>query len=117
MNSSDEYVSESLVTFDRVKTLIYDLLVTEAWKDNVFPHIEVSLSKISSVRSYMCLFHEASITNFLECILYNRTACDAADDSLTELIDYAYRSFHWLMDKITKDKDFIRERAPKEWVD
>ena len=37
INSSEEYVSESLVTFDRVKTLIYDLLVTEAWKDKVFP--------------------------------------------------------------------------------
>ena len=62
MNSTDEYVSEALVTFDRVKTLVYDLLVCEAWKEKVFPHLEVSLSKISSVKKKIflvsnCLFN------------------------------------------------------------
>ncbi len=29
---SDEFIMESLVTFDKIKTLIFDLLVTEVWK-------------------------------------------------------------------------------------
>lgn len=116
MNSSDEYVCESLVTFDRIKTLVYDLLVTEAWKEKIFPLIQGKLSQISNVRSYMCLFHEASLTNFLECVLYNRTACDSADDTLTELIDYGYRQFIWLYNKKEQTPDFMDEKDPKSWI-
>ena len=31
--------------------------------------------------------------NLLEVFLYNRTACENADDVLVELIDYCYRKF------------------------
>ena len=31
--------------------------------------------------------------NFLEVLLFHRTACEAADDTLVELIDYCYRKF------------------------
>ena len=110
-------MSEALVTFDRVKTLVYDLLVTEAWRDMIFPHLEECLAKVSSVRSYMCLFHEASVTNFLECILYNRTACDSADDTLTELIDYGYRQFVWLINAHGQNKDFMKEKEAMSYVD
>ena len=55
MNSTDEYVMDSMVTFDKVsdyqenlsltlffflnqmKVLIYDLLCTEVWKAKVYP--------------------------------------------------------------------------------
>ncbi len=29
---SDEYIMEALVTFDKIKLLIYQLLVSEVWK-------------------------------------------------------------------------------------
>lgn len=116
LNSSDEYVADSLVTFDRIKTLVYDLLVTEAWKDKVLPLLKDKLSKDSTVRSYMALFHEASLCNFLECVLYNRTACDSADDSLVELIDYSYRQFIWLINTTEKNPDFMKEKDPKAWM-
>ena len=34
-----------------------------------------------------------STVNFLEVLLYHRSACEGADDTLVELIDYCYRKF------------------------
>jgi hypothetical protein len=99
MNSSDEYVMESFVTFDKMKTLIYDLLMTEVWKEELYPLLKKELNEVNSIRSYMAMYHEASVCNLLEVFLYNRTACESADDVLVELIDYAYRKFARLVNK------------------
>jgi len=53
MNSSDEYVMDSCVTFDKMKVLIYDLLCTEVWKAKLYPLMKQQLGQINSVRSYM----------------------------------------------------------------
>jgi hypothetical protein len=53
MNGTDEYVMDTLVTQDKMKILVYDLLVSEAWKEKVYPHIDEQIANISSVRSYM----------------------------------------------------------------
>ena len=37
--------------------------------------------------------------NFLEVLLYHRSACEAADDTLVELIDYCYRKFSAMVQK------------------
>ena len=37
------------------------------------------------------MYHEATVCNLLEIILYHRTACENSQDSLVELIDYCYR--------------------------
>ena len=50
---SDEFIMESLVTFDKIQMLIYDLLVTEVWKQKVLPLIKKNIMKLSSFRSYM----------------------------------------------------------------
>jgi len=39
------------------------------------------------------MYHEASICNLLEVLLYHRTACESSEDALVELIDYCYRKF------------------------
>lgn len=93
MTSSDEYVMDSFVTFDMMKTLIYDLLLTEAWKEKVYPLIKQQVAKTSSIRAYMAIYHEATLTNILECFLYHRTATEACEEALVELIDYCYRKF------------------------
>lgn len=91
---------ETFVTFDKIKYVIFDLLVTEAWKQKLFPLLLDDLSKISSIRSYMTIYHEASVLNLLEVMLYHRSACENADDTLVELIDYTYRKFAALLKKI-----------------
>ena len=50
---SDEFIMESLVTFDKIQILIYDLLVTEVWKQKVLPLIKKNIMKLSSFKSYM----------------------------------------------------------------
>mmetsp|Transcript_18130 Transcript_18130/g.22647 ORF Transcript_18130/g.22647 Transcript_18130/m.22647 type:complete len:113 (+) Transcript_18130:345-683(+) len=47
----------------------------------------------------MTVYHEVSTCNFLEVLLFHRSACEAADDTLVELIDYCYRKFSNLVRK------------------
>ena len=51
------------------------------------------------------MYHEVSTVNFLEVLLYHRNACDAADDTLVELIDYCYRKFSTMMHKCEQLRD------------
>jgi len=43
--------------------------------------------------------------NFLEVMLYHRTACEGADDTLVELIDYCYRKFSVMVGQCEKLAD------------
>jgi hypothetical protein len=52
---SDEYIMESLITFDKIKILIYQLLVSEVWKSKVYPLVKHQMLEISSFRSYMAV--------------------------------------------------------------
>ena len=40
---------------------------------------------------YMVLFNEANICNILETIMFGSSACEALDDSVIDLVDYALR--------------------------
>jgi hypothetical protein len=93
MASTDEFVMEAFVTHDKITALVADLLSTETWKAKIFPILKADISNLSSIKSYMCLYHEAAITNLLEVMLYHRTACESSEDALVELIDYCYRKF------------------------
>ena len=46
---------DSFVTFDKMKLTIYDLLMTEVWKEKVFPWLKEEFTKINSIRSYMAV--------------------------------------------------------------
>ena len=108
----DEFVMESISTFDKVKTLIYELLVSEAWKDNLLPLLEEDVSKVSTLKGYLVLFQEAVLCNLLETIVYHRTALDAAGEHLVELMDYCYRYVQKLVSgKLEfKDKEYTAKK-------
>ncbi|KAL4477620.1 hypothetical protein ABPG74_002770 [Tetrahymena malaccensis] len=91
MVKSDESIMDYLVTFDKVKILIYDLIETEIWKQKVLPLLKNHILKINTYRSYIAVYHEAVVCNLLEVIMFHRTAVDSADEFLIELIDYCYR--------------------------
>jgi hypothetical protein len=93
MHSTDEFVMEAFCTHDKIPTLVNDLLTAEVWMSKIFPLIKKDVAMLSSVKSYLCLYHEASIVNLLEVMLYHRTACDSSEDALVEVIDYCYRKF------------------------
>jgi hypothetical protein len=81
----------SFAVQDKVKDLIYDLIVSEAWKHFVFPLLKEHLLALSSMKAYILLYHEAVVCNLLEIMLFHKITCEAADDALLELIDYCYR--------------------------
>jgi predicted component of viral defense system (DUF524 family) len=99
---SDEFIMESLVTFDKIQVLIFDLLTSEVWKQKVLPLCQKSIQNLSSFRAYITIYHEASVCNLLQVILYYRTAIESADQSLLELTDYAYRKILRLLENCRK---------------
>lgn len=91
-NQSDEFVLEAFLTFDKLPVLIHELLAIEAWRDNVYPLVKADLAKQNStLRGYFLLYHEATIVNLLEVLLYHEHACSAVGDAVVELADYCAR--------------------------
>jgi hypothetical protein len=58
------------------------------------------------------MFHESVIVNLIETVMYHRSAIDAADDYLLELVDYAYRNVYKLVSGKTRWIDVPKD--PKE---
>ena len=112
MNNSENELVEEVISGgesgeNKLFTLIADLLVTEAWKDNVFPRLTKHFSlEGNSIKAYMTMYHEASLINLLEVLMFHKTSCEEADDALVELIDYCHRKLIWLMN--------LGERRPQE---
>ena len=72
--------------------LIYDLLVTEIWKAKVYPLISSHLRDLSSMKSYITLYHEATLANLFQVLLYKGVVIEeTSPDAFLELIDYCYR--------------------------
>ena len=99
MHSTDEYVMNAFAVQNKVKDAVYDLIVSESWKNFLFPLLKSHLISLSSVKTYVLMYHEAVLCNLLEIMLFNKVACEAAEDSLLELVDYCYRKLiklqHW----------------------
>ena len=90
--AGDEFVVEALITFDRLRVLVHELLVIEAWRLHVFPRIKRGLAEKScSMRGYFCLFHEATLVNLLAVTLHHAHATDALGETAVELVDYLAR--------------------------
>eukprot|EP00920_Eleutheroschizon_duboscqi_P022338 GHVT01053989.1.p1 GENE.GHVT01053989.1~~GHVT01053989.1.p1 ORF type:complete len:250 (-),score=16.32 GHVT01053989.1:1363-2112(-) len=88
---SDEFVVDIFATAEKVNFLIRELIVTEVWKNRCLPFLKTALVKLSSLRTYVTVFHEATLVNLLEVLFFHRTACISADDTLVDLVDYLYR--------------------------
>ncbi|CAD8075365.1 unnamed protein product [Paramecium primaurelia] len=58
---SDEFIMEAFCTFDKIKPQIYDLIMTEMWKQYVFPYLKSHFTELTSIRSYRILQHEAIV--------------------------------------------------------
>ena len=91
MTNSDEYVIEALLTFDKIKILIHDLLIIEAWKQHVLPLLRGRVDGRNSIRIYFVLFHEATVVNLLEVLLFHRHVCDYCGEVMLEIVDYVAR--------------------------
>ena len=49
------------------------------------------------------LYHEATVANLLETVLYYRESCEAAEESVLDMVDYCYRKLTQLVARYTMD--------------
>ena len=119
--SSDEFVLESLVTFDKLKVLAYDLVLTEAWRERVFPRLKKTIcDRKRTTRAYFILYHEASLVNFFQLICYHGHVLAAMKDSVVDLIDYVARRLAALQCRADEFReavlaaDNLQQRSAKE---
>lgn len=91
MTNSDEYVLEAILTFNKLDVLIHDLLLIEAWKEYVYPHLLDKVAGRNTMRIYFILYHEATIINLFELLLYHKHICEAGAERILELVDYVAR--------------------------
>ena len=65
---SDEFVKEFLVSHDKVKTLVRELLVAEVWKEKVYPRFDKDAlgAGVVATEVYLAHHHEATLCNLLE---------------------------------------------------
>jgi hypothetical protein len=50
------------------------------------------------------------MTNVLECFLYHRTATEACEETLVELIDYCYRKFVVMVGQLETQTEEMRNK-------
>jgi len=100
-NKTDEFVLEAFLTFDKLTTLITNLIALETWRDSVLPQLndptqkmtvlnsrisskKTQKSKISSkskitttpsenntMRIYFTLYHEVTLISLLEVFMFH----------------------------------------------
>uniref|UniRef100_A0AAX7TC81 Zinc finger MYND domain-containing protein 10 n=1 Tax=Astatotilapia calliptera TaxID=8154 RepID=A0AAX7TC81_ASTCA len=101
----DEFVKDLLVSFGKIHILVHEMILIEVWKKKVFP-ILCQLEDFNPEKTfhlYMVIHHEATIINLLETIMFHKDSCDAADDSLLDLVDYCHRKLTLLASEAIKD--------------
>lgn len=91
MSNSDEFVLEAVLTFNKTEVLIHDLLLIEAWKENIYPLLIDDLVGKNSMRLYFILYHEATIINLFEVFFYYKHFVEACGDKLIDIADYLAR--------------------------
>ncbi|XP_009899000.2 zinc finger MYND domain-containing protein 10 [Dryobates pubescens] len=99
----EQLLTELLVTYAKIPVLIEELISVEIWKHKIFPvlcRLE-DFKPRSTFPIYVVLRHEASIINLLETVFFHKEVCEAAEDSVLDLIDYCYRKLISLADQST----------------
>jgi len=88
----DEFVMEAFLTFDKMRLLVHELLVIEAWRMHVFPRIKKSLVEAkATMRGYFCLYHEATLVNLLCVFMHHTHATESLGEAAVDLVDYLAR--------------------------
>ncbi|XP_058493514.1 zinc finger MYND domain-containing protein 10-like [Solea solea] len=101
----DEVIKELLVLYRKIPLLVHEMILIEVWKHKVFP-ILCQLQDFqprSTFHLYMVIHHEATIINLLETIMFHKDLCEAADDSVLDLVDYCHRKLTLLASKAARE--------------
>ncbi|KAF4747102.1 Zinc finger MYND domain-containing protein 10 [Perkinsus olseni] len=88
VDGTDEFIKDLFVREDRIKDVIGELILIWTWKTRVYPLISSKLARLSSLRNYVPLYHEATVINLLEVFLFHQDGVEAAGDTTVDLVDY-----------------------------
>merc|ERR1719498_1292517 len=115
----DEFVVDQFNILEKVPILIYDLMLIEVWKERIWPLVKAKLAKFSSLRSYIPVYHEATVANLLEVCLFHRTSCEEAGDALVDLVDWCVRKLRYMLS--VPNSELVRQvtsaKECTEWDD
>lgn len=72
-NQRDEFIKEFLINYAKLDLLVRDLITTSVWVEKVFSQLrEINYEPTSSFSIYLILYHEATLINLLETVLYHQ---------------------------------------------
>jgi zinc finger MYND domain-containing protein 10 len=66
------------------------LILGQQWKERVFPAFKKEFILHNSMGAYFTLYHEATIVNLLQVILYHPGSCKEAGEAILDLIHYIF---------------------------
>jgi hypothetical protein len=115
LTGTDDFVLEYFVTYDKIGDIIKELLISRHWKNTVYPLIKGQICEISSVKAYVCLYHEAVIINLLENFFFHLTSCQAAGDYLIGIVEYCYQRVSKILNEteVSKNKKAYNQNDTK----
>ncbi|KAI8822901.1 uncharacterized protein EV422DRAFT_618631 [Fimicolochytrium jonesii] len=88
----EEFVGVQIVDEQKMEAVVYDLILIDTWKRLVWNKIKKKkIHPENTLRVYFILYHESTVVNLLEILLYNQTACESLGDAIVDLIDYCAR--------------------------
>ena len=114
-DKTDEYVVDLINTHDKLKILIANLMTVELWSDRIFhgrglegtnlqgESMKTHVCGMSSIRSYVPPYHEASTVSLIEMCLFQSSSCETGGDALVDLVDYVYRKLSYMVQTPNKD--------------
>ena len=88
LTNSDEFVLEAILTFGKLEVLVNDLVIIEAWKEQIYPLLLDRVAGRNNMRVYFILYHEATVVNLLEVLLFHRHVCEGFGERILEIVDY-----------------------------
>ncbi|XP_046882428.1 zinc finger MYND domain-containing protein 10 isoform X1 [Hypomesus transpacificus] len=102
--AQEEFIKELLVSHGKIPILVHEMILVEIWKQNVFPILcqLQDFNPKSTFPLYMVIHHEATIINLLETVMFHKDSCEAADDSLHDLVDYCHRKLTLLVGRASR---------------
>ncbi|KAF0984335.1 hypothetical protein FDP41_007512 [Naegleria fowleri] len=123
--NQDEYIAQGIISSQKVEVLIKELITVEIWKNKVTPLIKEELTSASkqSIKPYLIYYHEATLVNLLECVMYHKDAIIYCEESiLIELVDYCQRKFNVLihnkkLQERHDQKDILKLSDEEIWQD
>ncbi|CAF0933407.1 unnamed protein product [Adineta steineri] len=106
-----EYVRDVIVNNDKLPILVSQLITTEIWRERIFRElVAMKFEPQVTFSIYIIFYHEASLVNLLETLMYHEDVCTAFDDQILDLVDYSYRILTEIIRKIKHEEQRTRHR-------